>query len=69
VVSISHCGCDDPGSIPGLDRRLCMNAYTALTMLHFIDDFFPFYETYLTFVNLSSGTLLQPCSPKPPHRV
>lgn len=19
VVSISHCGCDDPGSIPGLD--------------------------------------------------
>eukprot|EP00984_Skeletonema_dohrnii_P006812 scaffold2425_cov76-Skeletonema_dohrnii-CCMP3373.AAC.28 len=20
VVSISHCGCDDPGSIPGLDR-------------------------------------------------
>jgi hypothetical protein len=21
VVSISHCGCDDPGSIPGLDKR------------------------------------------------
>ena len=20
VVSISHCGCDDPGSIPGLDN-------------------------------------------------
>ena len=23
MVSISHCGCDDPGSIPGLDRVLC----------------------------------------------
>ena len=22
VVSISHCGCDDPGSIPGLDTKL-----------------------------------------------
>lgn len=22
VVSISHCGCDDPGSIPGLDSNL-----------------------------------------------
>ena len=22
VVSISHCGCDDPGSIPGLDKTL-----------------------------------------------
>ena len=21
VVSISHCGCDDPGSIPGLDSN------------------------------------------------
>ena len=21
VVSISHCGCDDPGSIPGLDNN------------------------------------------------
>ena len=23
VVSISHCGCDDPGSIPGLDISFC----------------------------------------------
>ena len=23
VVSISHCGCDDPGSIPGLDKAFC----------------------------------------------
>ena len=22
VVSISHCGCDDPGSIPGLDKKM-----------------------------------------------
>ncbi len=22
VVSISHCGCDDPGSIPGLDSQI-----------------------------------------------
>ena len=22
VVSISHCGCDDPGSIPGLDKLI-----------------------------------------------
>ncbi len=25
VVSISHCGCDDPGSIPGLDIFISIN--------------------------------------------
>ena len=28
VVSISHCGCDDPGSIPGLDRHF--NKFSAM---------------------------------------
>lgn len=30
VVSISHCGCDDPGSIPGLDKTVF--AFLVLSM-------------------------------------
>ena len=33
VVSISHCGCDDPGSIPGLDIYLKLHSTITVTFV------------------------------------
>ena len=46
VVSISHCGCDDPGSITGLDSqtvKFCIFLFSLLMI--------PFYFLNLMVVN------------------
>ena len=35
VVSISHCGCDDPGSIPGLDTFGPVSSFAPLIILFY----------------------------------